>query len=479
MSELDDNKEQDQPGKKPAEGKWWSRFFKTHISEEDYEKLGDEQAAAPELDIHFTDRRRLINAGLLVIILFFGCGGLWISLAQISGAVIASGEVRVDSERKTVQHLEGGIVRSILVRNGDRVEAGQPLIVLDSSRIIAATDQLKLQIMSALLTQARLQAEKDLAEKVVWPASEEGIATEKYDELKESEEKVFVNGRQSLLTQMGLLRKQIDQLYQQDLSLEARRQAEEKIVATLQEELDAKLILYQDHYIDKTRILELRRAIAEHQGQQAQVRGSQAELREKIAEFELRISGLQTTYQQQASSRQAEIRQRLFDLQQQLVPLIDARQRLTVTAPVAGEVVALQVHSEGGVISPGQPLLDLVPKDTALIIECPIMVKDITHLYKGQPADVQLLAFNQRTTPKIKGTVVYISADRLMRQTPYGEQPAYIAHVELEKQMLRENDLYLTAGMPAAVFIRTEPRTVLDYLLEPLKQNFERALREN
>jgi HlyD family type I secretion membrane fusion protein len=139
----------------------------------------------------------------------------------------------------------------------------------------------------------------------------------------------------------------------------------------------------------------------------------------------------------------------------------------------------LQVHSRGGVISPGQPLLDIVPKDSPLIVESQIMVKDITHLYKGQPADVQLLAFNQRTTPKVDGKVVYISADRLLQKTPYGDQPAYIVHIEIDKQMLYDNDLYLTAGMPAAVFIRTKPRTVLDYIIEPLKENFDRALREN
>ena len=223
----------------------------------------------------------------------------------------------------------------------------------------------------------------------------------------------------------------------------------------------------------------MRRVIAEHHGIQAQLRGAQAELREKMAEFELRIGALETEYRQQATARQAEVQQRLFDLQQQLLPYVDARERLTVVAPVEGEVVALQVHSRGGVISPGQPLMDIVPKDSPLIVETHIMVKDITHVRKGQEADVQLLAFNQRTTPKIPGRVVYISADRLLQKTPYGEQPTYVVQVEMDKAALAENELYLTAGMPAAVFIRTEPRTVLDYILEPLKENFDRALREN
>ena len=162
-----------------------------------------------------------------------------------------------------------------------------------------------------------------------------------------------------------------------------------------------------------------------------------------------------------------------------MLPLQDAKRRLSVTAPVAGEIVALQVHSQGGVVAPGQALLDIVPVDSPLIVECRIMVKDITHIFKGQEADVQLVAFPQRTTPKILGTVIYISADRIMQRTAYGEQPSYIVHVELDKQQLDDNQLYLTAGMPAAVFIRTKPRTVLDYIVEPLKENFDRALREN
>ena len=130
----------------------------------------------------------------------------------------------------------------------------------------------------------------------------------------------------------------------------------------------------------------------------------------------------------------------------------DARKRLTVVAPVAGEVVALQVHSVEGVVRSGEPLMDIVPSDSPLIVESRIMVKDITHVYVGQEADVQLLAFSQRTTPKIRGKVTYVSADRILNKTPYGEQPAYQVHVELDKQQLAENDLYLTAGMPAAVF---------------------------
>jgi HlyD family type I secretion membrane fusion protein len=453
-------------------------FLRNRISAEDYAQIEDSTTPPPKLNVSFADSRRIIMSGMLIVLVFFGIGGAWISLAEISGAVIASGEVRVDTERKTVQHLEGGIIKEIHVRNGDKVETGQPLITLDSSRVTSQTEQIQLRLAAARLADARLQAERTLQEKVAWPDSDPNIDKNKFAELLESAQKVFQSRRQALIEQTSLLEKQIDQLQQQDISFQGRIEAEQKIIAALQEELEAKQVLYERQYIDRTRILELERSIAEREGSLAQLHGSRAELRERIAELGLRISALKSEYRQKAIEEHNENQQRLYDLQQQLLPLLDASQRLNITAPVAGEVIAMQVQSLGGVIKPGEPILDIVPEDSPLIVECNIQVKDITHVRKGQEADVQLLAFEQRTTPKIHGKVVYISADRIMRKTAYGEQPTYIVHVELDKQELHANDLYISAGMPAAVFIKTEPRTVLDYLIEPLKENFDRALRE-
>jgi HlyD family type I secretion membrane fusion protein len=453
-------------------------FSRNRISAEEYAQITDANTPPPKLNITFADSRHIIMWGMLIIFVFFGIGGAWISLAQISGAVISSGEVRVDTERKTVQHLEGGIIKEIHVRNGDKVKAGQTLITLDSSRVISQTEQIQLRLAAARLADVRLQAERAMHKQVDWPESDPGIDREKFEELLESAQKVFESRRRALTEQTSLLEKQIDQLHQQDISLEGRIEAEERIIAALKEELEAKQVLYERQYIDKTRILELERSIAEREGSMAQLHGSRAELRERIAELGLRISALKSEYRQKAIEEHNENQQRLYDLQQQLLPLLDASRRLNITAPVSGEVIAMQVQSLGGVIKPGEPILDIVPEDSPLIVECNIQVKDITHVRKGQEADVQLLAFEQRTTPKIPGKVVYISADRIMQKTPYGEQPTYIVHVELDKEELHANGLYISAGMPAAVFIKTEPRTVLNYLIEPLKENFDRALRE-
>jgi HlyD family type I secretion membrane fusion protein len=454
-------------------------FRKNQVSKEEYEQIGDEKSPQPKLEIHFSDSKNIIRAGMIVVFLFFGVGGLWVTFAEITGAVIASGEIRVDTERKTVQHLEGGIVRKILVRNGDQVVAGQPLLQLDSTRVSATTDQYLLQLAAFEIEEIRLLAERDYLDEPDWPANDATIPQQKFDELLNSAQKVFSSNRLALENQSTLLRKQISQMLEQIRSMDDRIVAELQVSDTLQEELDAKQVLYEDHYIEKTQILELRRALSERMGVLAQLRGTQAEIRERIAEFELRIDALKSEYRQTSIARLSELQQQSFSLQQQLLPFQDALSRQEITAPVDGEVVAMQVHSEGGVLQPGQPILDIVPVDSPLIVECRIKVSDITNVFKGQMADVQLVAFSARSTPKISGEVVYISADRIMQSSPAGEQPGYIVHVELNKQELQDNNLYLTAGMPAAVFITTKPRTVLDYALEPLTESFDRALREN
>lgn len=455
------------------------RLFRRRVTSEDYAQLTDETTPPPDLDIRFTDSRKIILSGLVVIGLFFGIGGVWATFAEITGAVIANGEVRVDTERKTVEHLEGGIVSSILVRNGDRVERGQTLLILESARVDAGVDQLLLQKTAAEIEEARLIAERDMTVEPLWPPRDPSLLEVKYHEFQEASAKAFTANRQALRNQTDLLQRQIRQLRIQIESIDDQLEAEAQVMSTLEEELTAKEALFAQQFIEKTQILQLQRAIADRRSGLARLRGSRAELEERVVEFELRIETLDSEYRQNAITRLVEVRQKIFDLQQQLLPMQDAHRRLHVTAPVDGVVVAMQVNSVGGVVRPGEPILDIVPADSPLIIEMDVQVQDITHIRLGQTADVQLLAFPVRTTPKISAEVVYISADRLLQRTPQGEFPAYVVQVALNKDELLANNLYLTAGMPASVFINTEPRTVLSYALEPLLDNFDRALREN
>lgn len=427
----------------------------------------------------YGDPRKIIIAGVLIILVFFGGLGSWAALFEISGAVIAPGEVRVDTDRKTVQHLEGGIVDEILVRDGDLVDKGDVLVRLKGEQVSSSVTMYRGQLDSRLAMDARLEAEKSLADSIVWP---EELLARRGDvnvaSLMAAEEKIFASKRDSLESQISLLKTQMEQINEQLIGDKEQIRAEEAILASLKEELVAKRELFEGRYIEKSRILELERNFSSHEGRRGELLSKSAQLRERLAELELRITGIKREFVKEASAELAQVRQSVFDLRERLRPLKDAKTRLEVLAPVSGIAVNLQVHSVDGVVAPGSPIVDIVPEGSPLILECKIQVQDITHVFLGQEAEVQLVAFKARTTPTVRGKVTYISADRLQMRTSYGEQPYYQVQVELDKDELTGNGLYLTPGMPAQVFITTKERTVLDYLLEPLLENLTHAMRE-
>ncbi|MBD3318189.1 MAG: HlyD family efflux transporter periplasmic adaptor subunit [Chitinivibrionales bacterium] len=186
---------------------------------------------------------------------------------------------------------------------------------------------------------------------------------------------------------------------------------------------------------------------------------------------------LRNEYSQKAINELASATQSVLELKDLLLPLVDARDRLEITAPVDGEIVNLRVHSEGGVIKPGEPLLEIVPALTTLIIEAPIPVNEITHVHLGQECDIQLSAFERHVTPKVNGEVTYISADRVVRSSAAGDFPCYLVHIEPDDIDIKEKGLYLSPGMPVEAFLVKEPRTIIDFIVEPLSRNFNHALK--
>lgn len=465
---------------------FWRRFFKRKKSQaETTLPVAIDTLPIMEGDgrSEFPDARRIINVGLLIIAVFFGGGGLWAVLAKVSGAVIFQGVVKVEAERKIVQHLEGGIIKEILVRNGDHVQKDQPLLILESSRISSAVDQLKAQIYTNVVASARLTAEKDLAETITLPAELKNASGEYISpdikDLIEAEIKIFTSQRRALQDQESLIANQIEQIGEQINSLNERAKAEDTIIAALEEELQAKEVLEKDRFIDKSMILQLKRARAENVGMRGQFLGAIAENREKIAAMKLQVVSLRNKYVQEATAQLGETGKLLLDLRERLRPLEDAQQRLAILAPMTGVVVGLNFHSVGGVLGPGQPVLEILPEDSPLVIEGKIMLSDITKVAKGQKADVQLLAFDTRTHPKVPGTVSFVSADRVVENTSMGAQSFYNVQIELDKAALEKADLYLSPGMPAAVYVLTKERSVLDYALEPLLKSADMAMREN
>lgn len=425
------------------------------------------------------DPHRIIRQGLIVIFLFFGVLGVWATFSEISGAVVGQGKVKIETERKTVQHLEGGIVDEILVREGDTVTTGQPLIVLESIQVDASVDMLRKQLTASLASQARYTAEKDLKKEIVWSDELMSLVEQtSSNDVIANEQKIFSARRDALDGQISLLRSQMGQLNAQISGSQEQLKAEEAILGTLDEELKAKRQLYAERYLEKSQILELERQLASHQGNRGRLRQAIAESRQKDAELRLRIEDARNRFVEDASNQLGRLDNEILQIRDRIRPLKDAKRRLQVVAPVDGRVVGLKVHSKGGVVRPGEPMLDIVPTDNPLIVEVQVPVNKVTEVYPGQEAQVQLDAFDIRITPLMKAKVSYISADRIEDKTNAGVMPYYMCYVEIDPKGLKDADVYLSPGMPATVFITTKKKTVLYYMLEPLIKNWSLALRE-
>lgn len=424
------------------------------------------------------DPRRIILTGMIVIALFFGGLVGWAALASIHGAVIASGRVKVEAERKTIQHLEGGIVESILVTDGDTVKAGQPLIRMESTQIVASADSYRKQRDKDLVMQARLQAEKVFKKSIEWP---QAILDRKNDpgiaEMMTSEEKVFQARRELFDGQVSLYQNQIDQIKKQIAGFDEQIRSEGNIIQSLEEEHRAKQELYAGRYLERSQLLQLERELSSHQGQRGRLMQNVAEAKQKIGELSLRASDVRNRWNEEVSGSLSKVEGELFQIQEKLRPLEDAQDRLVITSPLDGRVVDLKIHSPGGVVRPGEPLMDIVPENRPLIVEVKVPINKITDVYVGQKAMVTLDAFDRRTTPPVPGSVTYVSADRLEEQTAQGKMPFYTAYVQVDEKALHEAGAYLYPGMPVTAFMTTKERTILAVILEPLEKNFERAMR--
>lgn len=424
------------------------------------------------------DVSRIVRSGLLVIALGGALLGGWAAFAPLSGAIIAPGFVKVDLNRKVVQHQEGGIVREIRVRDGDRVSQGDALVVLDDVRVDATLDLLTTQLDNERAKAARLTAEAAYGARPSFPA--ELLKREKQpkvQEILERERALFRSRRDAVDSQTAALRKQIGEVAEEAAALSDQIGAEGRAVDLQKEELRANEELLRKNFVQKTRVLTLQRAVAEYEARYGEHRAELAKARQRRSELELRILSAQNLYKQGATDELKETTARIFDLEERLRPSRDAAERQRVAAPIAGEVVGVRVFNPGAVVGPRDVLMEIVPEEKVLIIEARIRPEDINHVSSGSPADVRLTAYKYRETPLVEGGVTYVSGDRLVDSQTGA--PYYVVHVNVSAEALDQaGRLRLQAGMPAEVFIRTDQRTTLDYLLAPMTAYFRRALRE-
>jgi HlyD family type I secretion membrane fusion protein len=422
--------------------------------------------------------RWLIRAGIAGILVLVAAVAAWAALAPVSGAVIAPGAVKVDMYRRTVQHQEGGIVDGILVRDGSRVKAGDPLLLLKDVKVEAGMDVVLTQLDAELAKVARLQAEQAWAEQIAWPPDLQSRASEpRIAGLLRRETELFQARRDAYRAQVDLIRRQIKDTENEIVARRAQIKADKASLRLQQEELDSNRKLLKEGFISNVRILALERNLADIGARLSEHEADLATAQSRASELKLKEVNLRTTMMQDAANEMRQSTVQMLDLRERLRPLQDAATRQRIVAPIGGEVVGLKFTTVGAVIGPRDPILDIVPENIELVVEGRVRPEDVNYVHLGAEADVRLTSFRQRITPVVDGSVIYVSADRIEdrdQRTAY-----YVVHVRVTPEALaRAGDLKLQAGMPAELFIKTAPRSALMYVLDPVTGFLQRSLRE-
>ena len=420
----------------------------------------------------------LTFCGFAIIGLFCSAFAVWSMLAPIEGAVVAPGVLAVESNVRTVQHLEGGIVQEILVQEGDSVAAGDVLIRLGSTHPTAALNEMQAQYFEARATEARLIAERDGQDRIEFPPElRDKVGDSAAQASMSGQESIFASRRSLLGDRLDILKRTQSALTNEIEGLEGQIGSAERQLALIEEELTSANSLLARGLMEAPRVLGLRRTQAELQGTISQHRAAIGVAQQRAEEALLRMAELKATMANETEEQLREIQTRAYDLGQRLAAARDILDRTTIRSPIAGTVVGLNVHTVGGVIAAGQPLLDVVPLNDKLVVQATIDPLDIDQVTEGLPATIWLSALNRRTQTGIEGRVKTVSADRLT--DPRTGLPYYLARVEMEAAAVEHSAVPLQAGMSADVMIKTGARTAWDYLSAPIVRSLSFALRES
>ena len=428
--------------------------------------------------------RRLNLAGCTAMVVALGGVGGWASTTQIAGAVIANGTVVVETSVKKVQHLSGGIVGEILVKDGSEVEAGQVLMRLDDTLTRATLGVVQSQLDLHVAREARLLAERDgLASIAFHDAPRVAPATEAADSADAGEERLFESRRAGRESQRAQLRQRIAEIGEEITGLAAQQQSKENEIKYIAEELSGVAQLYSKNLVPLSRLMQLRRDQARLQGERGQLIADIARSRGKAAETELQILQLDQDFRTEVLRDLRETQAKIAELQERANAAADELKRTDIRAPQAGIVYQLQVHTIGGVIAKGDTIMQIAPRADALIVEAKVAPQDIDQVAPGASVRVRIGAGNRRTTPDLEGKVTVVAPDltRDPAATSAGiqSQQYYLARVALSAADVKSaGGLQLVAGMPAEVYIRTQDRTPLAYLLKPLNEQIARTFRE-
>lgn len=417
--------------------------------------------------------------GLMVLLLGFGGFAAWAGFAPLDAGVTAEATVQVAGNRKSVQHLEGGTIDELLVKEGDRVEQGQVLLRLNATRALAEQGVVSAQYIIAKVTEARLLAERDGTDTIeIDPAVVERFQDDpRFQRAVAAQERLFKTRRDALQGEIDILRENLAGAEQQLAGLEQVQKSRKAQIGYINRELSGVRELAKEGYLPRNRMFELERDAAQLQAALSNDMVEAGRTRNQIAELKLRIMQRYQDYQKEVQSQLSEIQKEASALGDRLSAIDYTVSETVIRAPIGGYVQNLSVHTVGGVIGPGTLLMEVVPVDATYLIQARVPVQSIDRVMPGLDVDITFPALNQRTIPNIPGKVLTVSADRLVDEAT--NIPYYLAQVEVTPEGVEtlQNET-IRAGMPAAVLIRMGERTMLNYLVKPFLERLDKAFKE-
>jgi len=418
--------------------------------------------------------RKLMFIGVLAgVVLVAGVGG-WAAVTEISGAVIAPGHLKVETNAKLVQHAEGGIVGQIRVREGDVVKSGDVLVILDAASTKAQLATIRARLSELKLRRARLHAERsgktqiDLTPEMTSANNQSEIA---------NQQKLLQSRQASHQSKLDQVVRRSEQLQAEVGELDSQTKSKQAEIASLDDDLKRLTQLDKKRLVRKSKLSELHRQLSRAQGETSRIAASASRSKGEIAQMALKAEEIKSDYRSAVLKELNQVQVEIAQLNEQETAAHDQMRRVEIRAPRNGRVHELAVHTKGGVIAAGATIMQIVPNNEGLVVEARAAPQDIDQVRQGMPATVRFTAFSSRTTPELKGKAVSVSADRSVdKQTG---QPYFTVVVRIDQpELARLKGQKLIPGMPAEVLLETEPRTVLSYLIKPIADQFRLSFRE-
>lgn len=420
-----------------------------------------------------------ITAGYAIIFLGLGVFGTWAATAPLASGVVAGGTLSVESNRKTIQHLEGGIISEIYAREGEVVDVGDMLVKLDPTQALGNFTVLQNRMTLLQATEARLLAESVDAAEIEWPpelvADNDNQSVQSIVKLQHT---LFEDRKRTKDGQVAIMRARMEQLNEAVKGLQQQLGAVDKQIESMQTEIDRLTSGQEKGVIGKNQLAQMTRGLLDLQGDHGEITSEIAKLRQTISETELQIVQIRQEFIERAGGELRDIRNELDEVTERKGVAEDVLSRTVVRAPVRGMIQNIQIHTTAGVIRAAEPILDIIPLDDDLIVNAKIRPIDIDNVHVGSTAEVRFSAFSSRTTPAIFGELTVLSKDIIQPQRQ-GEEPYYLARIEVaESEVPMEIRGRLLPGMPADVIVATGDRTFANYILKPLTDAFHKSMKE-